>query len=144
MNHEILQASQKDYSKLCKIDTIAQSSHRRKKEIKAAIHEKRCWLVSSSNNVVAYGIVHHQFFGHSFIDLIYVESNARCKGVGTKLIEFFLKNLDGANKVFTSTNQSNSHMQHVLKKLGFTKAGLKEYLDPGDPEIIYVKLQSDT
>lgn len=42
-------------------------------------------------------------------------------------------------QIFTSTNESNRHMQHVLAKAGYHLAGRIEELDPGDPEIIYVK-----
>lgn len=30
-------------------------------------------------------------------------------------------------------------MQHVLQKLGYEQSGIINNLDPGDPEIVYVK-----
>lgn len=30
-------------------------------------------------------------------------------------------------------------MQHILEKLGYERSGVIHNLDPGDPEIVYVK-----
>ena len=51
----------------------------------------------------------------------------------------FLENRSQSDDLFTSTNESNSHMQHVLGKLGYERSGIIHNLDPGDPEIVYVK-----
>jgi RimJ/RimL family protein N-acetyltransferase len=40
-------------------------------------------------------------------------------------------------KLFSSTNQSNDAMHKVYEANGFTKSGLIDNLDEGDPEIIY-------
>jgi RimJ/RimL family protein N-acetyltransferase len=44
-----------------------------------------------------------------------------------------------SGSLFTSTNESNRQMQHVLARLGYERCGIIHNLDPGDPEIVYVK-----
>lgn len=40
-------------------------------------------------------------------------------------------------KIFTSTNQSNTATQQLLIKAGFIPSGYIENLDDNDPELIY-------
>jgi hypothetical protein len=42
-------------------------------------------------------------------------------------------------KVFTSTNQSNTPMQGLLGKCGFSPSGVIENLDEGDPELLFMR-----
>ncbi|WP_396150494.1 GNAT family N-acetyltransferase [Acaryochloris sp. CCMEE 5410] len=72
------------------------------------------------------------------MDLIYIAEPLRSSGYGPKLLTF-LEGQSQSNDLFTSTNTSNSHMQHVLEKLGYERSGVIHNLDPGDPEIVYVK-----
>ena len=51
----------------------------------------------------------------------------------------FLETQSKSEDLFTSTNESNSHMQQVLEKLGYESSGIIYNLDSGDPEIVYVK-----
>jgi ribosomal protein S18 acetylase RimI-like enzyme len=83
-------------------------------------------------------VVTHGFFGRSFLELIYIAESQRSCGNGPALITF-LEAQSKSRDVFTSTNQSNTHMQHVLEKLGYEQSGIIHNLDPGDPEIVYVK-----
>ena len=57
---------------------------------------------------------------------------------GPKLIEA-LEQQSKSTSLFTSTNQSNAHMQHVLAGLGYEPSGIIHNLDPGDPEVVYVE-----
>jgi RimJ/RimL family protein N-acetyltransferase len=52
--------------------------------------------------------------------------------------------LESTDRVFTSTNESNAHMRHVLEKLGYERSGIVHDLDPGDPELIYSKALRET
>ncbi|AFU15440.1 GCN5-related N-acetyltransferase [Bacillus thuringiensis MC28] len=40
-------------------------------------------------------------------------------------------------KIFSSTNESNTNMQKVFKANGFMRSGIIENLDEDDPEIIF-------
>jgi hypothetical protein len=55
-----------------------------------------------------------------------------------------IEKLVPAEKLFTSTNQSNTVMQTLCEKLGYVRSGWIENLDDDDPEIIYFKRLSDS
>ena len=96
------------------------------------------WVVEMSDGIIGYGVISHRFFGRSFIDLIYIAEPLRSSGYGSELIAF-LEGQSRSDDLFTSTNESNVHMQHVLEKLGYERSGVIHNLDPGDPEIVYLK-----
>lgn len=128
-----------DLSSLYAIDHIAGSDLKRKGLISNAINDQCAWLVESSDgHMVGYGILSHDFFGRSFIELIYIDERHRSKGYGSAVIRY-LEQKSRSDDLFTSTNESNAHMQHVLTNLGYERSGTIFNLDPGDPELIYVK-----
>lgn len=106
--------------------------------IQAAIRADHAWKVIVGGRIVGYGIVSHNFFGRSFLEMIYIQADQRSKGFGPALIRF-LEGKSQSKDLFTSTNESNTHMQHVLSKLGYVSSGAIYNLDPGDPELVYVK-----
>jgi len=44
-----------------------------------------------------------------------------------------------ADRVFTSTNESNAPMRALLGQCGYKPSGSIDNLDPGDPELVFVK-----
>lgn len=86
--------------------------------------------------IVGYGVIHHHFFNHLFIELVMIDKKYRQKGYGKCLITYFKENRQG-DKLFTSTNKSNYVMQKMLIKLGFIESDCIENLDENDSEIIY-------
>lgn len=139
MKHPVIrQGSENDLPSICRLDQVAQKDPERRELIQNAIPDGRCWVLESANAIVGYGIVTHGFFGRSFIDLVYVHESHQSKGYGPELISF-LEAQSKSRDLFTSTNKSNAHMQHVLEKLGYEQSGIIHNLDPGDPEIVYVK-----
>jgi GNAT superfamily N-acetyltransferase len=79
-----------------------------------------------------------RFFSRDFIDLVTVSPAARRAGLASALMDAAEKMAEG-EQVFVSTNESNRLMQEVLAKRGYLPAGLVTHLDPGDPELFYVK-----
>jgi len=136
--YSIRQAIPKDAQRLYLIDHIAREDADRRSSIDRAIREARCSVVERNEVILGYGIISHEFFGRSFLDLIYIEEQSRGQGLGPKLIEA-LELQSRSTSLFTSTNQSNLHMQHVLEGLGYEPSGIIHNLDPGDPELVYVK-----
>ena len=127
-----------DTSRLYTLDHVARNDRDRRSVIDRAIGEGRSWVIERDKLALGYGIISHDFFGRSFLDLIYIEEQSRGQGLGPKLIEA-LEQQSKSPLLFTSTNQSNLHMQHVLATLGFEPSGIIHNLDPGDPELVYVK-----
>ena len=80
----------------------------------------------------------HEFFSRSFLELVYIDPRYRGHGLGPMLIRSAESHSRSAD-LFTSTNESNTHMQHVLEALGYQRSGVIHNLDPGDPEIVYFK-----
>ncbi len=134
----IRQATADDLPHLSDLDHVAHADAERRVFIRKAVLAHRAWVIEVSEAVVGYGIISHDFFGRSFLDLIYIEEAKRSSGYGPYLIAF-MQAQSRSDDLFTSTNESNSHMQHVLEKLGYERSGVIHNLDPGDPEIVYVK-----
>ncbi len=134
----IRKATEEELSALIALDHVAEGDGDRRKSIEAAIRSHRTWTVRTSESIVGYGIISHDFFSRTFIELIYIAEAERSKGHGPKLIQF-LESQTRTSDLFTSTNESNVHMQHVLEKLGYERSGVIHNLDPGDPEIVYIK-----
>ncbi len=137
-DHGIRLAVKKDLAALVDVDPMARDDGGRGELVRGAIEAQRAWILEVSLCPVGYGIISHDFFGRSFLDLILIAESQRSKGYGPRLIAF-LEGLSRSNDLFTSTNQSNSHMRHVLEKLGYERSGIIHNLDPDDPEIVYVK-----
>ena len=78
------------------------------------------------------------FFGRDFIELVTVAPSARRSGVASALMQAAEEAANGA-QLFTSTNESNLPMQHLLAKRRYLAAGIVTHLDAGDPELIFAK-----
>lgn len=136
--YSIRQAVRSDTPKLYALDHIGRHDEERRSFVDRAIRDERCWVIEQRDVVTGYGVISHEFFGRSFLDLIYIDERSRGQGLGPKLIRVLEQQSKSAS-LFTSTNQSNLHMQHVLESLGYEPSGIIHNLDPGDPEVVYVK-----
>ena len=132
----IRRAETGDLHVLCTFDHIARTDPRRREFIEHAVLEERAWVIQVSETIAGYAVERHDFFGYSFLDMVYIENGCRGRGLGPELIRF----MEGRSRTasfFTSTNRSNRHMRHVLEKLGYRRSGIIRNLDPGDPELIF-------
>jgi GNAT superfamily N-acetyltransferase len=82
---------------------------------------------------------HTHFYGHLFIDLLFVDEQYRRRGAASALIAACAAAAP-TNKLFTSTNTSNLPAQKLFLGAGFQRSGSIDNLDEGDPEIVYCKL----
>ncbi|HJS98373.1 MAG TPA: GNAT family N-acetyltransferase [Terriglobales bacterium] len=98
-----------------------------------------CALVAlTESKIVGYVEMAPTFFQRDFVSLLSVRPEHRRQGVATALMKTMETRCQG-EKLFTSTNLSNSSMQALLGKLGYQLCGIIEELDEGDPELIFVK-----
>ncbi|WP_340608680.1 GNAT family N-acetyltransferase [Xenorhabdus bharatensis] len=132
-----------DIDILTRIDSVVLYDTRRVDQIKNWVRNQLCYLIELDGEVIAYGVLHYNFFDHGFIEMLMVGERSRGKGIGLQLINY-LKSICSCPKLFTSTNQSNKPMQSLLNKAGFRQVGYIENLDEDDPELVFfVKLTDD-
>jgi GNAT superfamily N-acetyltransferase len=131
-------ADLRDLEAIKQVDPGMTASHDRGKLVREAIETGRALVAEDALQVIGYGLIHHHFFGRSFVELIYVTEVERNRGWGPQIL-IGLEALSLSEDLFTSTNESNAHMQHVLDRCGYRRVGSIAELDPGDPEIIYLK-----
>lgn len=135
---EIRQAIEKDIERLCSIDLIARVENERREFIRREVMAGNCFVAVEDETVIGYGVLNYTFFYNGCIDMLYVDSDHRRKGVGGALLRH-LELLCKTPKLFTSTNLSNLPMQSLLAKLDYILSGVIHNLDEGDPEIVYFK-----
>jgi len=98
------------------------------------------WIAEADGAVAGYAIVSRRFFSRPFVELLAVHPAWRRRGVGVALMARCAATHD-SDRLFTSTNRSNAAMQALLTQTGFEPSGVIENLDPGDPELVYVKFR---
>jgi len=141
MSRQIRKAVLSDIGSLVGIDLIAKKDGGRREQITRAVGSGECWMACETNDLsvpIGYGCLDRSFFGEWFIPLVVVSNALRRSGVGCQIVTY-LERLSSAEKIFTSTNWSNTPMRQLLEQLGYQYSGTVENLDPGDPELIFVK-----
>ena len=113
-----------DYS-LNKVEHI---ELKRKEKITKAILDEECFIILADSRAVGFVIFDYRFFDQGWIELIILEEKYRGKGIGGQAMDLICKQ-SKTNKVFTSTNSSNTQMQKALSKVGFSFAGEINGLD---------------
>ncbi|NTU62653.1 MAG: GNAT family N-acetyltransferase [Chloroflexi bacterium] len=130
-------AQKDDLEALYRCDDVAQRDQSRRDAVARAVAEGQCY-VAVNDRVLGYGVLEYTFFAQGFVALVIVQPNYRRQGVGSALLRHFGV-VCRTDKLFTSTNLSNSPMQLLLAKLGYKLSGVIHDLDEGDPELVYVK-----
>jgi len=133
---KIRAATVNDHEALCAIDTVANTSPERRKQIRSWLDSARCCVAEVDGRIAGFGVLTRQFFGHPFIEMVMVGEAFRRQGVGAEIVRH-LRSIAPASKLFSSTNASNVPMQKLFRSLGFERSGQVDNLDEGDPEIIF-------
>lgn len=130
-------ATEDDAQEIVRIDPIKNED--RKQEISEAIGASHLYVYIGKNlEIAGYVVFNKSFFHHYFISLVVVSEKFRKTGVAHSLIKFVM-DLCCPDKLFTSTNHSNTPAQRLFEKCGFIRSGFIEGLEKDDPEIIYLK-----
>ncbi len=135
---QIRPAARDDLDEMVAADGAASALPGRAEFLRRAIHDGHALVALVSGALVGYAVLDHSFYGNAFLALLVVRADARRKGHGTALLRAAEARARTA-KVFTSTNESNAPMQRLLEAEGYERSGVIENLDPGDPELVYVK-----
>jgi len=105
--------------------------------IDKAIRSGTCYVAEEGPRITGFAILDESFFGYAFVELLIVDLEYRRRGVGALLLEYLIR-LCKTEKLFTSTNESNTPMRKLLNKAGFIPCGQVDALDDNDLEIFYV------
>lgn len=109
------------------------------RHLNAALKEKRVFIAFVGRIPAGFLIWTKDFYSHYFIDLVVVHPQMRRHGVAIAMIRA-METFSAGNKLFSSTNKSNTAMQSVFERSGFVKSGFISHLDRNNPELIYYKM----
>lgn len=132
-------ATEEDFEAIASVDAAAHTDENRRVLISQAIAQESCWIAGRTDSPEGYIVLSRcHFFGRDFVSLLQVTPEARRQGLASALCRAAET---GATtlQLFTSTNQSNGPMRALLETRGYQEAGTIDHLDPGDPEIVFVK-----
>ncbi len=127
-----------DLPALIAVDPLAQKDAARKKYLETSISTGECLVYEKNGSVLGFGIYNYSFFDQGFISLVVVREDQRRQGIGASLMRAIEQRCQ-TDKIFTSTNLSNTPMQAVLARGGYILSGVIHHLDEDDPELVYVK-----
>ena len=143
MGIDTREARPTDVEALLDLDESVRSDPGRAAFIRDAVASGGCIVAEHGGSVVGYGVLEDSFFGQGFVSILYVAASQRRHGVGGALLRALVRRCT-TPKLFTSTNASNLPMQGLLARSGFEPSGIIHNLDPGDPELVYVRfLEAD-
>ena len=128
-----------DVKTLCAFDPVAGGDARRRQFIRDSVRRGNAFVAVAAGEIAGYVVLDRSFFGRGFVSMLIVHTDHRRRGVGSALIRHAEARCE-TDRLFTSTNQSNLPMQALLVKLGYSRSGAVDDLDPGDPELFYSKL----
>lgn len=131
-------ARSKDRLAMVEINKAAAPHWHKLRHLNSALKEKRAFIAFVGRIPAGFLVWTRDFYSHYFIDLVVVHPQMRRHGVASALIHAMENSCPG-NKLFSSTNRSNTPMQGVFERAGFVKSGFITHLDRNDPELIYYK-----
>jgi GNAT superfamily N-acetyltransferase len=131
-------AATRDRRAIAACDPRVEADLHRRDLIDSAIAARHCWVVERAAGIAGYGVLTANFFARDFVELVFVAEDSRRKGIGDAILET-IERARRADRLFTSTNESNAAMRALLGKRGYRASGAIQNLDPDDPELVFVK-----
>jgi GNAT superfamily N-acetyltransferase len=98
----------------------------------------RSWIADVGGVTAGFALTSLGFFYKPMIELLVVAQEHRRKGIGLMLVNH-CEAAHTDNCIFISTNASNTAANGLFAKAGFEGSGIVYNIDPGDPELIYVR-----
>jgi ribosomal protein S18 acetylase RimI-like enzyme len=136
---EIRPASARDLAALEPIVWPPLLAEPKRRRFLRGLDEGEVVIVYGKDVIYAYAWIYEGFFGHTFLAYLAVQPQYRRNGLAGMLLEA-TEQRAVTDRVFSSTNVSNVAMQAVFDRYGWRRCGQIDELDPGDPELVYVKL----
>jgi GNAT superfamily N-acetyltransferase len=129
-----------DLPRLAAADPRLAADERHRRHIGELLDSGMSWAAARDGALIGFAVVTRHFYGFPFVDLLFVAEANRREGIGAALMDRCERAHD-ADRIFTSTNESNRPMRRLLAKADWQVTGLIENLDPGDPELVFVKFR---
>ena len=137
---ELRQSSATDLSLIRTIDPRLAGDPAHARFVARVLDMGESWLALVDGAPAGYALASRHFFDRPFIDTLVVAPPHRRLGVGEALMARCEAAHDD-DRIFTSTNRSNQPMRALLAKAGWKESGFIDNLDPGDPELVFVKFR---
>ena len=134
-------ASSRDFAGLEPIAWPPLLEEPRRRRFMRGLDEGEVVIVYGSDVIYAYAWIYEGFFGHTFLAYLAVQPQYRRNALAGMLLRS-AEQRAVTDRVFSSTNASNTPMQAVFDRYGWKRCGEIDDLDLGDPEIVYVKYPS--
>jgi GNAT superfamily N-acetyltransferase len=138
MNATMRLGAPADAAALKQIDSVVPGDPTRADFIDRWLCEDTVLVAELAGQVVGYGVYNHDFFHQGQVDMLMVDAEHRGGRIGEQLLSA-LERLCDTPKLFVTTNLSNHRMQRLLLRMGYDACGYIGELDPGDPELMFVK-----
>lgn len=130
-------ATSKDFDTVVSLDRESFVGQDRGPLLAARLQSGEVILLERDGRALGYAVVRaHSFFGHDFLEILVVARDERRCGAGGFLLNSAVS-LSSTERIFTSTNRSNSPMTALLDKQGWRLSGQLEGIDEEDPELVY-------
>jgi GNAT superfamily N-acetyltransferase len=131
-------AGRGDIAALIAIDPLSLTEPSRRQSIAHWAAGGQCHLAVRDDRPVGYVALTRDFFHQPFIEMLVVAEPHRRSGVGLALIEHCKGLVPVGEKLWSSTNRSNTPMRALFARTGFVESGIVENMDDGDPELIFL------
>ncbi len=120
------------------LDTVVPRDPTRADWIDRWLREDTVLVAEVDRRVIGYGVFNHGFFHESQVDMLMLHPDYRGQRIGEQLL-LALEGKADTPRFFVTTNLTNHRMQSLLLRTGYSACGYIDQLDPGDPELVFVK-----
>jgi len=128
-----------DSAALKALDSAVASDGARADAIDRWLKEDEVVLAGVDAVIVGYAVLaRRRFLDYDTLQMLMVEERYRGQRIGEILLRH-VQGLSLTDRFFATTNLLNYPMQRMLRRLGYIGCGFIDELDPGDPEIAFVK-----
>jgi GNAT superfamily N-acetyltransferase len=138
---DLRRAGPADLDLLARVEQRIADDPTRRRHVLELLEAGLSWAAIVDGALAGFAVVTRHFYGFPFVDLLVVAEATRRHGVGLALMALCEADHD-ADRIFTSTNESNAPMRRLLAKADWSVSGVIENLDPGDPELVFVKFRT--
>lgn len=130
--------TQEDINALTDVDSVIPNDPQRAVFIETWLGNDIVLIAELAGRVIGYSVFNHRFFHQGQVDMLMIHPDFRGRHIGEYLLKA-IEEICDTPKLYVTTNLSNHRMQRLLLRMRYQPCGYIDELDPGDPELIFVK-----